>query len=143
MRDQIKELQADIEDMLSTDITDPFKLALYNNMASEKLDIMIAAIRQMKACEKRIANMDKEIKDDITDDMIGRAKQYPIDQLIKFERGKATAWCHDDKHPSLSHDRKRNRARCFPCDKSFDSIAVLVDRDGMGFKEAVKWLAGN
>lgn len=68
------------------------------------------------------------------------ARAYPIEELIDFTRGKATAWCHCDKTPSLTLDRKRNRAKCWPCDKSFDPIAVLMERDGMGFVQAVKFL---
>jgi len=76
----------------------------------------------------------------ITDEQIAIAKEYPIEQLIEFRNGKATAWCHDDRTPSLSHYRKANRAKCWPCDKSYNPIDVLMERDGMTFIDAVRAL---
>lgn len=76
----------------------------------------------------------------LTDDLIAQAKAYPIQNLITFSKGKAKAWCHDDRTPSLSWNQKKNKAHCFVCGKSFDPIAVLVERDGYSFKEAVKVL---
>jgi len=77
----------------------------------------------------------------ITDDMVATAKAYPIEQLVEFDRsGKAVAWCHPDKSPSLSWHRKANRCHCFPCGKSFNPVDVLMGRDGMTFVAAVKAL---
>ncbi len=100
----------------------------------------VKAIAEMKREMKRLDRALLKFEGGITDDMIAQARAYPIDQLITFQRGAALAWCHDDKRPSLTHDRKRNRAKCWPCDKSFDSIAVLMDRDGMSFVDAVRAL---
>lgn len=78
----------------------------------------------------------------ITDEMIEQARQYPIENLIEFIRQhKAAAWCHDDKSPSLSWFRAKNLARCFPCSISFNPIDVLVQRDGMSFRDAVRQLS--
>lgn len=86
---------------------------------------------------------DKAIKTDITDEMIFIAKSFPIDSVVGFGRNmKAVAFCHDDKNPSLSWDKKRNKAHCFPCGKSFNAIDVLIDRDGLTFIQAVKKLNG-
>lgn len=79
-------------------------------------------------------------KQDISDDDIAYARSVPIENVIEFVKGKALAFCHPDKNPSLSWDRKNNRARCFVCDKSFDTIGVLMERDGMTFVNAVKAL---
>lgn len=80
-------------------------------------------------------------RDDITDHDIEAARNYPIDQLISFDRaGKAIAFCHEDRNPSLSWLKKWNKAKCWPCDKTFDSIAVLMERDGYSFVDAVKQL---
>jgi hypothetical protein len=79
-------------------------------------------------------------KPGITDEMIQAARDYPITQLIEFTRGTATAFCHNDRRPSMYHQTRLNRACCPVCDKSFDSIAVLVERDGMTFKSAVHQL---
>lgn len=97
-------------------------------------------IDRLKRYEQRM-DQGKSVKQDITDEMVQRAREYPIDRLIDFKRGVASAFCHPDKNPSLSWDRKRNRARCFVCDKGFDTIAVLMQRDNYTFIDAVKQLA--
>lgn len=67
----------------------------------------------------------------ITPEMIERARQFPIENLIEFDRQhKAVAFCHAD-----------NRATCFPCNKSFNPIDVLTLRDGMSFRDAVRQLS--
>lgn len=78
----------------------------------------------------------------ITDDMIAQARQVPITRLIDFRQGKARAWCHDDNNPSLFHATRTNRASCPVCAKYFDPIAVLMERDGYSFVDAVKALQG-
>lgn len=79
--------------------------------------------------------------DQITDEMVELARSYPIDQLVDFQRGKSRAWCHEDANPSLYLARRINKAACPVCCRYFDSIAVLVDRDGLTFPEAVRRLA--
>lgn len=76
----------------------------------------------------------------ITDAMIEHAREYPVDKVIEFNRGKAACFNHEDKHPSLTHNKKHNRAHCFVCGKGWDAIAVLQDRDGLSFPEAVRRL---
>ncbi len=77
----------------------------------------------------------------ITEDDIQRARDYPVTQLVEFNAmGKALAWCHEDKSPSLSYWAKGNNCRCFVCDVSYDSIKILMDRDNYSFIEAVKKL---
>jgi len=77
----------------------------------------------------------------ITDEMIESARQYPVDQLVEFIKGKATAFCHNDRKPSMYHATRLNRCNCPVCGKSFDPIGVLVERDGVSFKDAVKQLS--
>ena len=84
----------------------------------------------------------KEVQgsDSITESDIQAAKAYPITQLIDFTNGTAFAWCHDDNRPSLAHLSRLNKVKCFPCNKTFDTIDVLVERDGHTFISAVKEL---
>ena len=78
----------------------------------------------------------------ITDEQIASARAFPIERVIDFDRqGKALAPCHADKSPSLSWDRKRNRAYCFPCGKGFSALDYLVQYQGLKFADAVKQLA--
>jgi hypothetical protein len=76
----------------------------------------------------------------LTEDQIRVAKFHPIENLIEFRNGKAIAWCHNDKNPSLTLWRQGNRAKCWVCDKAWSPIDVLMKRDGMGFVEAVMML---
>lgn len=100
----------------------------------------VKAIAEMKREIKKLDRALMKFEGGITDEMIERARAYPIDKLIHFTKGAALAWCHDDKRPSLTWDRKRNKAKCWPCDKSFDSIAVLMERDNLTFRDAVRRL---
>jgi hypothetical protein len=76
----------------------------------------------------------------ITEDMISAAKAFPIESLIEFAGGKAFCFVHEDKTPSLVHYKAKNRAHCFGCGADMNSIDVLIKRDKMGFKDAVKAL---
>lgn len=77
---------------------------------------------------------------EVTDEMIERARRYPVELLVEFKRGKTRAWCHDDRNPSMYHANRLNLCICPVCDKKFDSIAVLMQRDGLTFHEAVRRL---
>lgn len=79
---------------------------------------------------------------EITPEMIQAARDYPITSLIEFDgKGHATAWCHQDNHPSLTLWKGHNKATCFPCGASYGPIDVLMSRDGMSFPDAVRGLA--
>lgn len=80
-------------------------------------------------------------KNTVTSAHIASAEQFPIDQLIHFENGKAYAFCHEDSNPTLTFWKERNKARCFACNKTFNPIDVLVHRDKKTFLEAVRELA--
>jgi hypothetical protein len=78
--------------------------------------------------------------DEITPQMIAAARDVPITELVEFVRGKTMAWCHNDKRPSAFHGTKFNIVVCPVCDKKFDTIGVLMKRDGMSFVDAVRSL---
>lgn len=79
-------------------------------------------------------------KEDNWDERIELARQYPIEALVEFKREWALAFCHADRNPSLKLYKASNTCHCFACNKSFNPIDVLMERDGMSFKEAVEWL---
>lgn len=105
-------------------------------------DVIIRLCLQRDRISREMKGLRKWLHPDtgaITDDMIQQARDYPISSLIEFDRaGKAIAWCHDDKSPSLHHHKQANRAHCWPCNQSFDTISVLMQRDGMTFTAAVR-----
>ena len=95
--------------------------------------------RQIEALHRY--ESDPNPKGKITDDMIATAREFPIEKVIGFDsRGNAMAFCHDDKQPSLSWYKAKNKAHCWSCSRSFDTISVLQNRDGMSFINAVKEL---
>ena len=48
---------------------------------------------------------------------------------------------HEDCHPSLTFDTRRNRYRCFVCDAHGGVIDLVMNLKGCGFKEACEWLS--
>jgi len=79
----------------------------------------------------------------ITPEMIAQAKAVPMTQLLEQENKGGLVHCpfHEDKDPSASV--KNNFLICFggckPKDgrKGWDTISLLMERDGLTFREAV------
>lgn len=61
---------------------------------------------------------------------------------IEHRRGWARCPFHEDKHPSLHLNPKKNRAFCNPCRRSWDGIALVMELRGLDFPGAVRWLTG-
>ena len=69
------------------------------------------------------------------------AKQYPINNLVKFGRG-GSAKCvwHSEKTGSMHYYRESNTVYCFGCSRAGDAIDVYRAIHGCSFKEAIKEL---
>lgn len=101
----------------------------------------LTAIRKCQRQIDSLRRQERGERPEITDEMIAHADSTPIQSVVDFDRsGKAMAWCHPDRNPSLNWNRKHNRAHCFVCGRSFNAIRVLMERDGMTFQQAVKEL---
>ena len=86
----------------------------------------------------KVVNCDER---EITQDMIYKANEYPIEELVNFNSfNRAIAFCHNDNIPSLSKHPTKNYCRCFTCSKNFDPIGILMERDGLSFVDAVRKL---
>jgi len=110
------------------------------HFAHQVLDEIVTMCRELRHLTKLVKGYPARAGA-ITPGMIESARSYPVEQLIEFNRQqKAVAFCHADKVPSLTWHRAKNRATCFPCGKSFNSIDILVQRDGLTFIDAVKQL---
>lgn len=48
---------------------------------------------------------------------------------------------HDDHHPSLAFNVKKNTCHCYSCGFSADTIGLVRERLNLGFREACHWLA--
>lgn len=72
----------------------------------------------------------------ITLSMVAKAKEYPIENLVEINRaGFTKCFSHSDTKPSAYC--KNNFCHCFVCQKSWDTIAILMERDGLKFRDAV------
>lgn len=80
-------------------------------------------------------------KDGITDDMIERARRYPIENLIDIKRGMTNciSGTHRDKSPSM--DARNNFCYCHACGYHADAIDVYMKLHGATFHEAVRALS--
>lgn len=76
----------------------------------------------------------------LTEEMIDNARNTSTKEVIDYKRGKAYAWCHEDKNPSLTYMSRTGLAWCPACDIYFDAIKVLMERDKLSFPDAVKQL---
>jgi len=84
----------------------------------------------------------KQSTSGVSDDQIQRARDYPIEELLGEVNRSRRYKCffHEDEHPSASI--KNNKLRCWVCSKSWNPIDLLIERDGLTFIDAVKFLAG-
>jgi hypothetical protein len=98
-------------------------------------DCAKVAIKKIKSCEARIAILKGKRKARIDDDMIARAKEYPIEDIIEVKRKFAKCISHDERTPSMSI--KNNRAYCFGCNWKGSSIDVYMKVHDCSFVEAV------
>lgn len=57
-------------------------------------------------------------------------------------RGKALCPCHEEKTPSLSYDDGRGVWNCFGCGRGGDVIRLIEEKQGLGFREALRIAAG-
>lgn len=72
----------------------------------------------------------------INEGMIAHAKEYPIEQLVEVNRAKfAQCIWHKDTKPSMYC--KNNFAHCYSCGKSGDTIAIVMQKEGLTFRQAV------
>ena len=82
----------------------------------------------------------------ISDNSRARLNDLPIEQVavtMGFEVKGHRMICpfHEDKHPSLSFDRRTNRFLCFACGATGGTIDLVMGVLGKGFRESCMWLA--
>jgi hypothetical protein len=110
--------------------------------AWEKLDMPYSTVPDIIVEMRRlIASLErKEKKGDITEDQVEYARNYPIDKLLEFKHGKTICPFHEDTKPSMFHATRTNHANCPVCNKSWDAIEILIQRDNLNFIKAVETL---
>jgi len=80
---------------------------------------------------------------------IERINKIPILEVAKrlgIEVGrnyKAICIFHNDKHPSLNFNVRRNIFKCFACGEGGNVISLVMKGLNVSFPEAIKWLKGD
>ena len=99
--------------------------------------------KEYRRIERQIKTLKyEEPKAGITNDMIERARSYPMAELMGVQRkGNVSCPLHDDKHPSASI--KNNRLHCFSCNKTWNPLDYVIEREGLSFQEAILKLNGS
>ena len=77
---------------------------------------------------------------------IQKLRDLPIEgvaERLGLRVSRHTSLCpfHDDSHPSLTFDVRRNRFKCYVCDAHGGAIDLVEKKLGLGFKDACRWLA--
>lgn len=116
-----------------------------------KLELLTKDRRLMlEKIVKRQERGNKPIAGGITEEMIERANEYPIEQLITTRifgsSGKWAGCCHcplpthaGERTPSFYFD-KNNRWKCFGCQERGSAIDLYMKINGVKFIQAVKAL---
>lgn len=98
--------------------------------------------RQAKELKREIMeadpNMRTTTRGNITEEMIERAREYPISELAGGSKYWAQCPFHNDKHPSMY--LKNNFYYCFVCGETGDTIDLVMKTHNVDFKTAVKLL---
>lgn len=114
---------------------DLLNMRLSREMVKRELGAVVSSLDELYYTKPQY---EKQPRSQISDDMIARAREYPFEQLVTFDRaGFIPCPWHADKTPSLHKMRNANRLYCFSCHKSCDSIEWVMEREGLSFKDTV------
>lgn len=96
-------------------------------------------INKLKFSLRVVENKEELKENQITDEMIVRAREFPFENLIKVDSRKfAVCPFHSEKTPSFFV--KNNFGYCFGCNKSADTIDFVMKTQNKTFIEAVQSL---
>jgi hypothetical protein len=125
------------------------ELALFKHAPVDHLTRAIICWPMQRMIEKELNQLRKDLlfrehppKGQITPEMIERASQFPIHELIEFDsRGMALCFNHEEKTGSLHLNKKTNTCHCFgQCGETWNPLHVLKLRDNLSFPDAVRKL---
>lgn len=139
LRQRQRELDKSLDGYLDMEGLDTENTAIANHLFLEGMKEFMAVSKEMHYLAIAAKLNGKVKQDEITDDMIERARRHPIELIIEFKRGKRRCINpeHEDNNPSMFLGRNTNRAVCPACGASYDSIAAYQLTYGVGFREAV------
>jgi hypothetical protein len=105
----------------------------------EKIDNAISTLRKyVNELYYRRRSIKKMEEFSIPRDSIIQAKSIDFHRLVDFHNNYCRCPFHNDTNPSMV--LRHNRVRCFSCNKSWDTIQFVMDKDGLSFPQAVKYL---
>jgi hypothetical protein len=108
----------------------------------EKLDETLGNIRKMlKVLYWRERLPIRGSKGTLTRSDIQTARGYDFKLLLPdLHNNQCLCPFHNDTQPSMVYNYKRNVVRCFSCNKSWDTIQYVMDKEGLTFPQAVRKL---
>lgn len=93
-------------------------------------------VKQLESIKKEREARESNRKDEITPEMVYRAREYPIEQIVRLERnGRAKCVFHGGEDGNM--DIRKNFAYCYVCNSSGDSIKIYMQVNDVNFKQAV------
>ena len=112
----------------------------YRTLLNRRVVDASKAIKNAAFELKRLSPNWRPKKNGLDDEMIERAREYPIKSLLPNQIKHNMALCpfHDDHTPSMYVNS--NYVHCFSCNKGWNSIDFVMATKGYDFKEAVKYL---
>lgn len=125
---------------LMENIVKPKYYAIYIEIAHE---VYLCAERQINNEISVLSNAFKKPTKNTTikDEDIFRAKQFPITELLSFNKmNKALCLWHSERTPSLHYYKKTNSVKCFSCGKYGDAIDIYREQHNVSFIKAVQSL---
>ena len=80
-------------------------------------------------------------KNEITDEMKKRAREFPFVDLLpgELKRNRCACPIHGGKNV-MSFEVKNNRGKCYSCHWTGDTVQFMMDTQGLSFPDAVKRL---
>lgn len=99
---------------------------------------------------KRLEKITKEIgylsrpsvagEDNITNEMIDRARNFDLGRLVEAEKGRIRCPFHGGDHNSRTMSISKGFGKCFVCNRHIDAIGWLIMQENIDFISAVKRL---
>jgi hypothetical protein len=140
----LEELFVSIRPIVTESDITPF----YKEIASDILEEFIKKIaEELPSIKRKHTKIKlKKVRGALSQGDIETAREFPIDVLIESKTGKrfksgytnCFLGVHEDKTPSMKHNKNTNTVHCFGCHAHMSVIDVEMKLSNCDFKQAVK-----
>lgn len=111
-----------------------------DRILEKQIDELVSFKNKLQLLEKFKKTEKKE--GFITEQDIEKARDYPITELLPFDRSGFTHCIfHSENTPSMKYYTTTNTVHCFGCSKSHDSISIYMEQNKVDFITAVKQMS--